>query len=174
MAITTLKTLVLKTATVGSVKLATPADRIGLGLAMVATHSADVLSRGQFPLPSNPVPNVGSGERQVPSVEQLPQQMPAMATAEPPAGPAGCLSAPGSTAFRRPWSFAARPFAGWRSSTKRTGRTSSHPRAGLLSRFERDCQSHDRRDDRSAASAQRYPSGYRGMWESVAAATAGK
>jgi hypothetical protein len=42
---TTLKTLVLKTATVTSVKLAAPADRIGLGRSVVQ-YPANVLSPG--------------------------------------------------------------------------------------------------------------------------------
>ena len=51
----TLKTYVLKTATVTSVKLITPADRIGLGLG-VAAYPTDNLSPGQFPMPHNPEP----------------------------------------------------------------------------------------------------------------------
>ena len=52
----TLKTLVLETATVTGVKLATPADRIGLGLGVVLAYPMDNLSQGLFPMPHNPEP----------------------------------------------------------------------------------------------------------------------
>ncbi len=52
----TLKTLVLKTVTVTGVKLATPADRIGLGLGVAPAYPTDNLSPGQFPMPHNPEP----------------------------------------------------------------------------------------------------------------------
>jgi hypothetical protein len=170
----TLKTLVLKTATVGSVKLPTPADRIGLGVRLVvATYPADVLSSGQFPLPPNPEPENGSGSRQEPSAPQLHEQMRAMAPAVPPAGPAGCLRVPGSSACRRPSSFTGRNSELWRGATKRAAaagrlttdaglaavsvrvrraatqsRTSFPAGLSLPTRCGRDCQSPDRRDDR--------------------------
>lgn len=171
MATKTLKTLVLKTATVGGVKLLTPADRIGLGFVVVAAHPADVLSAGQFPLPLTPARNSGPGDRQAPAAMQ---SMQATATAEPPAGPAGRVRVPGSSAVRARWSSTACPLTGWRATTKRAGRTGSHPRAGLPVRLDRDCQSLDRRADRTAASTPRYPlSGYRGAWEVVPPSAAG-
>ena len=172
--ITTLKTLVLKTATVGSVKLPTPADRIGLGLTVVADYPAEVLSPGQFPLPHNPAPGNGPGSRQEPSAAQMQVQMRAMATAVPPAGPAGCLSVPGSTAFRRPWSFAGQPVAGWRAAAKRAGRTSSHAGAGRLHRLGSDCQSPSRLSDRRPASSRMLLRRSFGVWEMAPAAAAGK
>ncbi len=86
---TTLKTLVLKTVTVGSVKLTAPADRIGLGLVAVATYPADVLSPWQFPLPHSPRSEANPGCRQERSATHRRQSMRAMASAEAPAGPAG-------------------------------------------------------------------------------------
>ncbi len=150
----TLKTLVLKTATVTGVKLATPADRIGLGL--VATYSTDNLSPGHV-LPRNPEPE------QVRS-----RQLSAMPTrmrwqgddVVPPAGPAGCV--PGVSAVR----FASRStsrFTGW----LRTARTAAISRAicrfaapsrthvsGEVhhhDRLGRDCQSPDRSGDKRLA-----------------------
>jgi hypothetical protein len=55
MAATTLKSLVLKTATVGSVKLPAPADRIGSGATAVNMPPANSLSQGQFFQPRLPV-----------------------------------------------------------------------------------------------------------------------
>ncbi|HJZ58745.1 MAG TPA: hypothetical protein VKE74_27630, partial [Gemmataceae bacterium] len=140
----TLKTLVLKTATVGSVKLSTPADRIGLGLMVVAKYPTEVLSQGQFPLPSNPEPNRFSGSRQALSVAQMHEQMRAMATAVPPAGSAGCLGVPGCSVLRSVWPLTGSREAGWQVEAKRAGRASSHAGAGLLHRSGSDCQSPDR------------------------------
>ena len=164
----TLKTLVLKTATVGSAKLTAPADRIGQGLVAVATYPADVLSPGRFPLPhrSGSEPNPG-GCRQELSAVGMPQHPRAMATAEPPVGPTG-RPVPGSSAHRRPWPFTRLHSQRWcRVAAKRpaaTGRvtgvttpTAARSRASFpaaLSACDRigDCQSSDRRDARPAAS----------------------
>lgn len=182
MATVTLKTLVQKTVTVGSVKLPTPADRIGLGRGVVATYPAEVLSPGQFPLPHNPGSEPNPGSRTVLSATQMRERLLAMAPAVPPAGPAGC-PAPGSSAHRRPWPFTAHLSARWqRVAAKRsavTGRTTtatgltaaatvrlpaavqsrasfpaalSHP-----ARLGSDCQSPDRRDDRWAATRETTP-----------------
>jgi len=110
----TLKTLVLKTATVNGVKLLTPADRIGLGFAVVADYPMDLLSSGQFPLPPNPEPENGPGSRQVPSELHQHEPMQPMATAAAPASSAGCLSVPGSTSVRSVGSFSRLPLKGWR------------------------------------------------------------
>jgi hypothetical protein len=117
---TTPKTLVLKTVTVGGVKLPTPADRIGLGLVDVVTSSpAEVLSQGQFPLPPYPGSEPNPGARQVPSAEPMREHRRAGATVAPPAGPAG-RPVPGSSAHRRPWSFTHHPATGWRLTAKRS------------------------------------------------------
>ena len=91
--ITNLKNLMTKTATVGSAKLLTPADRIGLGLA-VATYPASVLSPQRLDSESNP-----GGFRQEQSSESMREHRPAMATAKPPAGSAG-RDCSGSSAHR--------------------------------------------------------------------------
>jgi hypothetical protein len=154
----TLKTLVLKTATVTGVKLATPADRIGLGLSVVySAHPTDNLSQGHFPMPRNPEPN------QVRS-RQLSAMQPRMRwrgdDAVPPAGPAGCV--PGVSAVRSAPSSSSR-FTGW----LRTRRTAAKGRAicrfAVTSRTHvpsdvhhhdrlgRDCQSPDRSGDKRLA-----------------------
>jgi len=177
--VTTLKTQVLKTATVSSVKLPTPADRIGLGLVAVATYPTEVLSPGQFPLPQRPgsEPNPG-GPRQELSAAHRHMAMRAMATAEPPVGPTG-RPVPGSSATRRPWSFTQPLSARWcRVATKRpaaTGRVTtaglsaiatmpaavrsraSFPAAAIVQDRIGDCQSPDRTDDRRAATREATP-----------------
>lgn len=157
MDITTLKTLVLKTVTVSSVKLTTPADRIGLGFGddLVAVYPADVLSPGQFPLPHNPGLETGLGNRQDPSAMRLHPQAQAMATAEPPAGRVGSSSVPGSSAQRG------------------ASRASFPAVFGVHNRFGGDCQSPDRRDDRKPACAWRSSSEFRRLRETTPATAAG-
>ncbi|MBA4064076.1 MAG: hypothetical protein C0501_10260 [Isosphaera sp.] len=131
---TTLKTLVRKTVTVTSAKLATPADRIGLGLVAFDAYPAD-------PLSPNPAP-VQARVRRGMSAAQLREQMRAGEPDGPPAGTAaGCPSAPGLTAGR---SVACRipPFAGWRLRT--TDRTDCPRDTRHDDRLGRDCQSPDR------------------------------
>jgi hypothetical protein len=191
----TLKTLVLKTVTVGGVKLLIPADRIGLGFTAVATYPAEVLSSGQFPLPPNPEPEPNVGPRQEPSAMQMHPQMQAGATAAAPAGSAGCLF-PGSTAGSRPWSWLWSPAEGTRATAKRaaagrlasatgltggsrglpadSGRSRFPGFSGPLPQVGRDCQSPDRDDDRRTPDARRSPTGFRGAWEATPAAAAGK
>ncbi len=134
---TILKNLVSKTATVASVKLLTPADRIGSGV-VVATYPAEHLSYGQF-MPARPV-NTG-GVWQALSAELMREHQ-AMATAEPPAGPAGRF--PRSSApcwFKRP-----------------TSRRASFPADSSLRERLGDCQSPERReDDRAAMSWEANP-----------------
>lgn len=177
--VTTLKTLVLRTATVSSVKLTTPADRIGSGLVAVAAYPTEVLSPGRFPAPHRPgsEPNPG-GPRQELSAARMPVHPRAMATAEPPAGPAG-RPVPGSSAHRRPWSFTQPLLSRWcRVATKRpaaTGRVTpaglpagtttsaavrsraSFPAAASVRDRIGDCQSPDRTDDRRAARREATP-----------------
>jgi len=86
------------------VKLPTPADRIGQGLAAdVTTHPAEVLSPGRLASPHNPAPAY-RGPRQELTAMRMREQMRAVASAAAPAGPAGC-PVPGSSARRRPPSF---------------------------------------------------------------------
>lgn len=92
----TLKTLVLKTATVTGVKLVTPADRIGLGFGVA--YPTDTLSPGHnFPLPQNPEPEQARVRQEL---SEPPARMRPAAggDAVPPAGRPGC--SPGSTAVR--------------------------------------------------------------------------
>jgi hypothetical protein len=164
----TLKTLVLKTATVTGVKPATPADRIGLGL--VVTYSTDNLSPGHFSMPHNPEPNPVRSRQ----LSAMPLRMRWQGDdVVPPAGPAGCF--PGVSAVRST-SISARPFTGWLATrTAATGRAISLCRFADPSRTHvpgdvhhhdrlgRDCQSPDRLGDKRLAT--------RGV---SSAATAGK
>jgi hypothetical protein len=190
MAIKTLKTLVLKTVSVG-VKLPTPADRIGLGLvADVTTHPAEVLSPGQLPLPHNPASGPYSGPRQELPAMRMREQMRAVASAAAPAGPAGCPS-PGSSARRRPPSFS-RPAFGWRATkaaaaagrlvaptgtgTPAAGdsRADLPGSSGRQTRFGCDCQSPDRHDDHRTPDASRSAGRHLMAWEVARVTTAGK
>ena len=157
----TLKTLVLKTATVTGVKPAAPADRIGLGLDVVRAYPMDNLSQGLFPMPHNPEPEqVRSREL---SAMQPRMRWQAGDDAVPPAGSAGCF--PGASAVRFASSDASR-FTGWQRTTRTaaTGRTRAVRRFAVPSRTHvpgdlrhndrlgRDCQSPDRlRDKRKIA-----------------------
>lgn len=136
---TTLKTLVLKTATVTSVKLGTPADRIGLGRKAVATYPAVVLSPGHLPMPERP--SNPDGHWQALSAHSM-----RMATAMPPASSAGRAGS-GSSARQRPQSFpqtCVKP-------TKRPTSRVSFPAVSCVRERIGDCQSSDRRNDRDAA-----------------------
>jgi hypothetical protein len=154
----TLKTLVLKTATVTGVKPATPADRIGLGLRVA--YPTDNLSQGLFPMPHNPEPE------QVRS-RQLSAMQPRMRWHEghdavPPASSAGCF--PGASAVRFASSCATR-FTGWQR-TMRTAATGRN-RVAVTSRTRvpgerrhnnrlgRDCQSPDRLRDKQAFASRK-------------------
>ena len=165
----TLKTLVLKTATVTGVKLGTPADRIGLGLGVATAYPTDNLSPGHVPVPHNPEPE------QVRSRQALSAMRPRMQTqagndAVPPASSAGCPSAPGLTADRFA-AFIATRFEGWRRTTRtaatgRTregcrfaehGRASSHGELRHSDRLGSDCQSPDRSSDKRIATRELTP-----------------
>jgi len=150
----TLKTLVLKTATVTGVKLATPADRIGLGFGVA--YPTDNLSQGHFSMPHHPEPEqVRSRE-----LSAMPQRMPWLTgDAVPPASLAGCL--PGVSAVR----FASSSWLpSWRMTrTAANGRALSACRLADPSRTHvtgdpchhdrlgRDCQSPDRLSDKRIA-----------------------
>ena len=189
MALKTLNTLVLKTASVG-VKLPTPADRIGQGLAAdVTTHPAEVLSPGRLASPHNPAPEPYSGPRQELTAMRMREQMRAVASAAAPAGPAGC-PVPGSSARRRPPSFS-RP-SGWRTTAKwaaaagrlvatttRTpvagdSRVSFPGSSGRGARFGCDCQSPDRHDDPRTPDASTSAGRHLAAWEVARLTTAGK
>jgi len=167
----TLKTLVLKTATVTGVKPATPADRIGLGLVIAyPAHPTDNLSPGHFLVPQNPEPNQVRSRQ----LSAMPSRMRWQGgDGVPPAGPAGCF--PGASAVRST-SISARPFTGWLATrTAANGRTLPVCRVAVISRTHvpgdvhhhdrlgRDCQSPDRSSDKRLAT--------RGV---SSAATAGK
>jgi hypothetical protein len=142
---TTLKTLMQTTVTVGSVKLSTPATRIGRGLVAFAAYPADH-SRGQFPLPPNPASDNPEG-RQEPAERMR-------AAAEPPAGPAGCFP-PVSPSLGRPGSLTASPHQGWRHATKRPTRAGAAAVSSLPVWSRSDCQSPDQWADRRHAT--RFP-----------------
>ncbi len=110
----TLKTLVLKTATVTGVKLVTPADRIGLGLG-VANYPTDNLSPGPIPMPQSPEPEQARS-RQL-SAMQMQRQMQSRSDSDavPPAGSTGC--SPGSSAGRFS-SSSADSFTSWHETTR--------------------------------------------------------
>ncbi|MCI0704592.1 MAG: hypothetical protein L0241_26345 [Planctomycetia bacterium] len=153
MALTTLKT-VLKTVTVISSKLTAPADRIGLGFAVLA-YPTDNLSLGQFPTPHNPEPEQGRS-RQEQSVMQMREQMQTGGSdAVPPVGSTGCLSSPGSTADRVSWPVITRtpPLLTSASDWPVTSTDPSRdrfPKVNVRVRLGRDCQSPDRTADSKA------------------------
>jgi hypothetical protein len=156
----TLKTLVLKTAQVTSVKLTTPADRIGLGRG-VANYPTDNLSPGLIPMPHNPEPEQVRSREEL-SAMQMQMHLRADSDAVPPEGSAGCFS--GITASRFASSSASSLTRSWHRAT-RTPPTDSTREVLLIvgpgrasfsrdlcrqDRFGRDCQSlrrlHDKRD----------------------------
>jgi hypothetical protein len=135
MVATTLKSLVLKTATVGSAKLPTPADRIGTGVPAVHMPPANFLSQGQSFRPRLSIRERVGTRQGVAAMRYM------AAAAVVPTGPVGSFS--GTRACRRlalrakPATRACHPWS-----------PSAHPRLG------RDCQSPDRSDarkDRDAA-----------------------
>lgn len=141
----TLKTVMTKTVTVVSVKLTTPADRIGQGLVAFAAYPADH-SRGRFPLPTNPASDNPEG-RQEPAERTR-------AAAEPPAGPAGC-SLPGTPAFGRPGSLSVSSVRSWRLAAKRPTRAGAAAVTGRSAWSRSDCQSPDQQTDTRPAT--RFP-----------------
>jgi len=144
--------LVQLTDLVRSVKLSTPADRIGAGfMADIADYRATSLSQGQFPLLRLSEPD--SRSRQ----EVIDVRMPAMPPGRGPVGPTGSVS--GASACQRPlatatWSNGAKPAArNPVTATAATGAWSVAASRTSLSGFrnrwrqvDRDCQSLDRRD----------------------------
>ena len=163
---TTLKTLVLKTATVTSVKLATPADRIGLGL-RVAAYPTDNLSPGQFPMPHNPEPEQVRSREEL-SAMQMRQQMQAGEEPVPPTGSAGCFPgvsasrfAPSSACSVRSWRATTRTAAAGRTREVRLpaahGLADFHRDLRHTDRLGSDCQSPDRLSDKRNAKREVCP-----------------
>jgi hypothetical protein len=155
MALKNLKTVTMKTATVASVKLTAPADRIGLGFAALA-YPTDNLSQGRFPTPHNPAPEQVRS-RQEQSAKQMREQMqPGGSDAVPTASLAGCLRSPGSTAVCVPWPVITRtpplhPSGSDRSVTVTDPSRNRFPKVSVVRvRLGRDCQSPDRIDDKQA------------------------
>lgn len=162
----TLKTLVLKTATVTGVKPAAPADRIGLGFGVDA-YPADNLS-----------PNPASeqvGPRELSAMRPQEMRLRVGDAAVPPASLAGCPSAPGVSVGRS--ATRSGSLTNWRLATRTaaTGRTGSVRLLAVPSRDHvpgdfrhpdrpgRDCHSLRRLGDKQVATR-----------EVVSAATAGK
>jgi hypothetical protein len=164
----TLKTCVLKTATVTSVKLITPADRIGQGLG-VATYPTDNLSPGQFPMPHNPEPEQVRSREMLSAMRMQPRSL-VGDDAVPPVCSAGCPSVSGVTASRFA-SPSAPPFSAWQATTRtaaagRTREVCPHAAPGLVDlprdlrhsdRIGSDCQSPDRLSDKRNATREVCP-----------------
>jgi hypothetical protein len=143
MALTNLKTVLMKTAKVTSVALAAPADRIGLGFGDGSTpvNPTDNLSRGRFPAPHNPEPEQ-LRSRHGRSAEYLRKQMrTGTPDAVPPASLAGHLP-PGSSAVL--WSLTVG--TSWPVSAADPGRN-CYPKVCARLR-NRDCQSPVRSDEK--------------------------
>jgi len=158
MALTNLMT-VLKTVAMASVKLVIPADRIGLGFGPATAYPMDSLSQGRFPTPRNPEPEqLRSRQGQSATHPRKPMRTGTPDTV-PPASLAGCLP-PGSSAGRITWSLTLG--ASWSVSTTDPSRN-CFPEACVRLRFDRDCQSPVRSDEKRALTR-----------ETVSAATAGK
>ena len=132
MAILTQLTVLLKTVTAASVKLTTPADRIGRGLVAFAAVPADHLSRGQFPLPPYPASDNAEG-RQVPAERMR-------AAAEPPAGPVGRL-VPVTPTLGRPGSLSTSSARSWQPAAKRPSQAGDAAVSRRSLRPGCDCQS---------------------------------
>lgn len=136
MTLTNLMT-VLKTVQMTSVKLAVPADRIGLGFGPATAYSTDSLSQGRFPAPRNPEPEQLRSRQDRSATQMRKQTRTGGPGAVPPAGSAGCLP-PGSTADRVLWSLTVG--ASRSVSTTSDGRT-REPQVSARNRNGRDCQS---------------------------------
>jgi hypothetical protein len=151
MTLTNLKT-VLQTVTVTSVKLAAPADRIGLGFGEGHNYpTADSLSQrvGRFPTPPNPEPEPVRSRQEFSATHMRKQMRTDSSGAVPPASWAGCLT-PGLCAARVSWSLTS-GITSWSVTTTDTGRDHS-PKVRVVDRVRigRDCQSPDRINDKRA------------------------
>ena len=102
MTLTNLKT-VLQTVQVTSVKLAAPADCIGLGFGAGHYPTADSLSQEvRFPTHPNPEPEQVRSRQGLSAMQMRKQMLTGSPGAVPPAGPVGLLP-PGSSAVRAWW-----------------------------------------------------------------------
>jgi hypothetical protein len=136
MVATTLNTRV-KTATVGNVKLPTPADRIGAGFVAIDFYPTTFLSQGQF-LPRLPEPERRSRREGVDAMSMPPS-----------GGPAGLAGrCPGESACRGPLA------AAWRATRAGASRVSHLWSHGHPWSVGRDCQSPDRHADRTDRGAK--------------------
>lgn len=147
MTLTNLKTVTTQTATVTSVTLAAPADRIGLGFGAGFAYPADSLSLGHFPTPHNPAPEPVRS-RQDESTPPMRKQMRAgESDAVPPTSSVGCQP-PGPRAARVAWPLT----AGESWSVSATDASRNRLTVVRVARFGpgRDCQSPDRNRDLKA------------------------
>lgn len=152
---TTLKTVLLKTVKVTGVKLAAPADRIGLGMRATSAYPTDNLSPEHLNVLDFPAPK--PAWEQSLSHEQMQQQMPTDERTAPSASLAGSPSDPGFSAARFTLRLATLP-QGWPrpTQTTATGRTATFCTAAdpvrshlpgnpqHSNRYGRDCQSPNR------------------------------
>ena len=152
MTLTNLKT-VLKTVKVTSVKLSTPADRIGLGFGdgqHYPTADSILSPRGErFPTHPNPEPEQVRSRQELSAMQIRKQMRTGSSGAVPPASLAGCLS-PGLCAARVSWSLAA-GVTSW--SVVAIDHSRDHsPKVRVVDRVRigRDCQSPDRTNDKRA------------------------
>jgi hypothetical protein len=145
MFVKTLKTVVLKTVTVTSWKLGTPADRIGLGRVgdQSNTCSMDNLSRGAFPMPPYPESESARTRRL-----SLLKRQHADGFAVPPASSVGCSGVPGGLADGFGLAASSRS---WRTPTQPAAKRFAESSQAMLSgdcswddRLGSDCQSPDR------------------------------
>jgi hypothetical protein len=163
MTLTNLKTELTKTATVTSVKLAAPADRIGLGFGAGLAYPADSLSSsqsvGRFPTPHNPEPEQVRSRQDKSAALMRMHRRTGVPNTVPPAGSAGCFP-PGPRAVRVSWllTVGANRWAGVTDPSR-----NRNPKTCVRLRQDRDCQSPVRSDEKHGLSR-----------EAVTAAAAGK
>ena len=148
MTLTNLKT-VLQTVKVTSVKLAAPADRIGLGFGEGQHYpTADSLSqKGRFPTSPNPEPEQVRSRHGQSATQMRKQMRTGTPDAVPPASLAGCLP-PGPRAARVAWPLT----VGESWLVRSTDHSRNHlPKVRVVRvRLGSDCQSPDRQDDKRA------------------------
>jgi hypothetical protein len=150
MTLTNLKTVKI-TATVTSVKLAAPADRIGSGFGAGQNYPVDSLSflspGGRFPTPTNPAPEQGRSRQGQSATHMRKQTRTDSPGTVPPASLAGCLP-PGPRAADVSWPLT----VGESSSVSAIDHSRNHlPKVRVVRvRLGSDCQSPDRTDDKRA------------------------
>jgi|GEM_PF-2151651 len=150
MTLTNLKTVKI-TATVASVKLTAPADRIGLGFGTGQAYPTDPLSPGRFPTSHNPEPEQFRSRQGRSAMQMRKQMLTGKPDAVPPASLAGYLL-PGSSADRLCWLLTAwsyRTTATTVSATELSRNRVPQVRESVVrNRLDRDCQSLDRFNDK--------------------------